>query len=478
MTLNSALAGERVALVIGNSDYGKSTGSLKNPVNDAADIAKKLALAGFKVTKLLNASRGQMKQAIRTFSRELGTRGTVGLFYFAGHGVQVEGENFLIPVGADIQSEFEVADEAISAGRILRGMRQAGNGLNLVILDACRNNPYARSFRSAERGLARMDAPNGSMIIYATSPGDVAQDGSGRNGVFTKNLLQNIDKPGLTVDQVFKNTTEAVFHETSKQQRPYREGSIIGEFYFNATTPNKVANVTVKQPAVNTTDIEDRFIDVMDQSDLAQIKLYLEQYPKGKLSALFRLKLKSREITESRLTIRSNVNGDRVSIDGKDYGSTRVEVLLKHGEHRIEISKKGYVSYKDTIQLTANHTIRGVLKKSVPVKAVSKKQSYKKFEDFFAKKPPVVVQPVASNKGKSSLVGKWPKACLDKVAILAAEYEKAAASVKEEELVACEDDNFYRAEIDSCIYEVEAENYIKEYGVGLYPTPELHCSKE
>ena len=109
---------------------------------------------------------------------------------------------------------------------------------------------------------------------------------------------------------------------------------------------------------------------------------------------------------------------------------------------------------------------------------MSKKQSYKKFEDFFAKKPPVVVQPVASNKGKSSLVGKWPKACLDKVAILAAEYEKAAASVKEEELVACEDDNFYRAEIDSCIYEVEAENYIKEYGVGLYPTPELHCSKE
>ena len=244
----AATASQRIALVIGNSAY--EDGRLKNPVNDAADIAQSLSNKGFDVTRILNADKRQLKDAINQFTGKINTRNTVGLFYFAGHGMEVNGENYLIPVDADIQSGGDVEYEAVNAGRLLSGMREAGNGLNLVILDACRNNPYSRSSRSATRGLTRMSPPSGSLVLYATEPGSIAEDGDGRNGTFTQYLLEAMEQPGLTVEQAFKRTAINVRNATDARQTPWVEGVILGDFYFKPSASpaeNQVALVDINK---------------------------------------------------------------------------------------------------------------------------------------------------------------------------------------------------------------------------------------
>src|SRR5271169_5752900 len=164
----------RLALVIGNGAYRDAP--LLNPVNDARDIAQALADSGFEVTRLENASLREMRVALRDFGDRLRQQGGVGLFYFAGHGVQVKGKNYLIPVGAQIEREDEVEFESLDANLVLEKLDSAGNRFNIVILDACRNNPFARAFRSATQGLAQMDAPTGTVVAFSTSPGSVAAD--------------------------------------------------------------------------------------------------------------------------------------------------------------------------------------------------------------------------------------------------------------------------------------------------------------
>lgn len=178
-------AQKRVALVIGNSAY--QSAPLKNPVNDAADMAGKLTTMGFSVEKLLDADVRQMKQAISRFGRALQQENTVGLFYFAGHGIQIKGQNYLLPIGANIENEADVEFEGVDAARILGQMADANNDLNIVILDACRNNPFARSWRSASRGLAKMSAPKGSLILYATSPVTSRRTAPARTGCSRRN---------------------------------------------------------------------------------------------------------------------------------------------------------------------------------------------------------------------------------------------------------------------------------------------------
>ncbi len=216
-------AAKRVALVIGNSAYASSP--LKNPLNDAKDITRVLEGLGFKVQHYKNLNRKQMRGAVREFGRAL-KRADIGLFYFAGHGMEVKDTNYLIPVGTDISDEDEVQDEAVSANSILRKMESAGNAVNIVVLDACRNNPLERSFRSVSRGLARMDAPIGSFLLYATAPGQVAADGVGRNGMFTRHLIDNLNKPGLTLRDIALQTRIAVMGETQRKQVPWEASSL------------------------------------------------------------------------------------------------------------------------------------------------------------------------------------------------------------------------------------------------------------
>ncbi len=178
----------RIALVIGNSQYLNA--SLKNPVNDALDLAETLKSLNFEVITLTNASKKQMQQAIRHFGDQLKNKNKIGLFFFAGHGMQIDGENYLIPLKANIENGDEVPVEAISVNRILAKMETAQNNFNLLILDACRNNPYARRFRSQQQGLAPVNAPKGSLIVYSTGAGEVAADGIYRNSPFISALLK------------------------------------------------------------------------------------------------------------------------------------------------------------------------------------------------------------------------------------------------------------------------------------------------
>jgi hypothetical protein len=240
---------ERLALVIGNSAY--QTTSLKNPLNDAEDMAATLRNLGFKVILKRDADQRTMEDAIRYFGRQL-RKGGIGLFYFAGHGVQVGGRNYLMPVDARIESESDVKYEAVDAGRVLGKMEDAENQLNIVILDACRNNPYARAFRSDQSGLARMDAPTGSLIAYATAPGEVAADGPERNGVFTKHLIKHMMTPNLTIEQVLKRVRINVARQTNGRQIPWESSSLMGDFYFNPSkTSETVQTSEVSSPADN-----------------------------------------------------------------------------------------------------------------------------------------------------------------------------------------------------------------------------------
>lgn len=240
-----ALAERRTALVIGNGTY--KTASLKNPTNDAQDMAAALSEMGFDVTLKLNASLKDMEEAVRAFGVKL-KQGGLGLFYYAGHGVQVAGENYLIPVDTKVEAEADVKFGALNAGMALARMEDAGNDINIVILDACRTNPFARSFRTAEQGLARMDAPKGSLIAYATAPGRVAADsgGNGRNGVYTSFLLQHMRVPGQKVEEILKRVRADVARATKDKQVPWESSSLIGDFYF--VSGPKVASLG--QPAL------------------------------------------------------------------------------------------------------------------------------------------------------------------------------------------------------------------------------------
>ena len=239
----SPVYAKRYALVIGNSDYGEKIGFLKNPVNDANDMALSLREKNFNVTKLINASQREMEEGISKFTKKLHNKNAVGLFFFAGHGMGLHGSNYLIPIGANVDGENDVKYEAVDAERVMSGMQYAGNNLNMVILDACRNNPFTRSFRSVSRGLIRVSPPKGSLILYATSPGDVAADGSGRNGVFTQHLLTAMNTTNANVEQVFKETANKVYNATNKKQLPWQSGVILGEFYFSGQNDTTVSSV-------------------------------------------------------------------------------------------------------------------------------------------------------------------------------------------------------------------------------------------
>ncbi|MCW5784333.1 MAG: caspase family protein [Nitrospirales bacterium] len=229
-----AEAGKRTALVIGNSEY--QIGRLRNPANDAQDMAEALMKLRFDVTLELNADLENMEHAISEFGRHL-YQGGVGLFYYAGHGVQVGGENYLIPVNAAIESESDVRYKAVNIGQVLGKMGEARNGFNIVILDACRDNPFAKEIRSSSRGLAVVNSSfvKGTLIAYATSPGKVASDGDDRNGLYTQHLLQHISSPGLPVEQVFKLVLQGVERDTNGKQSPWTSSSFSGNFFFQPT---------------------------------------------------------------------------------------------------------------------------------------------------------------------------------------------------------------------------------------------------
>lgn len=222
-------SGLRVALVIGNGAY--KVAPLDNPVRDARLMAEALAAVRFRVTKLENATQEQMLQAIVDLGNEV-RKGGVGLFYYAGHGVQLRGENYLIPVDARIDREEAIRSRAVNAQEVIDRLAAAGNPLNLVFLDACRSDPFPRSTRTAAQGLAKMDATLGMLISFATAPGNVAEDGTGRNSPYSRHLAETMRLPGLRIEDVLKRVRTRVREETGGRQITWDNSSIEGDFYF------------------------------------------------------------------------------------------------------------------------------------------------------------------------------------------------------------------------------------------------------
>jgi hypothetical protein len=232
----------RTALVIGNSAY--DFGPLRNPANDATDVAAALRGTGFDVTLRLDTDRRGMIDAIRAFGERLKQSNGMGLFFFAGHGVQIAGENYLVPIGDSFASEADLTSRAVKATDVVDAMAAAKNYLNVIILDACRDNALGTT---NTRGLSRIDSNARLFISYSTSPGAVASDGTGRNSPYTKHLAQAIGIPDLSLEQAFKSTLKGVYQETRGGQTPWISSSFFGDFSFRPT-PNRSPSEKRKAP--------------------------------------------------------------------------------------------------------------------------------------------------------------------------------------------------------------------------------------
>ena len=219
----------RLALVIGNDNYN-SMPRLNNAVNDAKSMTDALRQANFEVMSYNNLDKRRMEEVLRNFTGKLG-RDDVGLFYFSGHGIQADNRNFLIPISENVKKTSEVPYEGIDVNRVMDNLKDAKNALNIVVLDACRSSlPDARGGMS--RGLTVTDAPQGSIIAYATSPGKTASDGDGGNSPYTKNLIKAMQRKGVKIEEVFKEVRQSVIRETNGEQTPSETSYLVGDFYF------------------------------------------------------------------------------------------------------------------------------------------------------------------------------------------------------------------------------------------------------
>jgi hypothetical protein len=292
-----------VALVVGNGDYAAEIGKLKNPISDAKLVADTLSGLGFEVSLVTDADQKAMKRAIREFGQKLRESGPsgIGLFYYAGHGVQVDGENFLLPIGAEIQAEGDVELEAVSASSILSQMQFAGNAVNLVFLDACRNNPLTRSFRSGARGLARVDAPRGSFVGYSTAPGDVSVDGEADNSPYALALVEELNTPGISIEEAHRAVRGKVLAATNQRQTPWDSSSLTGPVVLKEVT--MVAPVAPATPAPAPAPAQPQAAGANQQAELlfwdsikssdnpATFEAYLSQFPNGVFAGLARAKI-------------------------------------------------------------------------------------------------------------------------------------------------------------------------------------------
>jgi hypothetical protein len=220
----------RTALVIGNAAY--SFAPLTNPVNDATDVAAALRQAGFDVMLKTDGDQHDMQGLVQAFTAKLRQLHGVGLFYFAGHGMQVNGENYILPIMKGEPTDDALKSSAVGAADVVDAMADAHDGLNIVILDACRDNPMAHS---GTRGLSRIDTNASLFVSYSTSPGLVALDGAGRNSPYSKNLVASLEGSDLSIEETFKRTLKGVYQETQGRQTPWISSSFFGDFTFHST---------------------------------------------------------------------------------------------------------------------------------------------------------------------------------------------------------------------------------------------------
>jgi hypothetical protein len=298
-----ALANRRLALVIGNSAY-KNAPTLKNPANDAGDMADALQRLGFEVLRGINLDYLGMRDIVRRFSEELPDT-NVALMFYAGHGLQVGGKNYLVPVDAQIKTQADLDFGTIDLDLVLRGM-EADTRTNIIFLDACRDNPLAVELTrrlgtrsgSVNRGLAPVDTGLGTLIAFSTQPGNIALDGDGRNSPFTAALLHTIEVPGLTLSDVMIDVRNEVLRSTGRKQVPWDNSSLTGQFYFKPLSQG----TTTARPGRE--DVEMAFWNsIKDDRNPQLFEAYLRRYPDGAFSDIARINLEQfRAAAEKPLT--------------------------------------------------------------------------------------------------------------------------------------------------------------------------------
>ena len=295
----SASAADRVALLIGNNQYGGAP--LRNAVNDAKDLGEALKELGFKVIVRENASRKDMIDAIREFGAAL-DGASAAFFFYAGHAMQFKDRNYLVPIDIAMGSEEDVTFFAVELQQVFDRMEKARTRYNFLVLDACRDNPFASSFKVSSAGLAQMNAPSGTLIAYATSPGSTAQDGYGRNGIYTSHILQQIRVPDVPVEIMFKRVREGVERETLRRQTPWDSSSLKGDFAFNTTAsrPPAAPTAAAASPSADLAlTVELQFwLSVKDSTRPDDVQAYLDRYPKGTFAPLARTRLASMAPTQ------------------------------------------------------------------------------------------------------------------------------------------------------------------------------------
>ncbi len=284
-----AAADKRIALVIGNGAYDASP--LRNPPNDARLIARTLRELGFEVSEHLDLDEEQMLQAVEAFGDRLVRAGedSVALFYYAGHGVQFEGRNYLIPVGTGIERRFQLRTRAVPAEEVLGVMDLARSRMKVLILDACRNNPFRGFFRTPTSGLTQMQAPSGTLIAYATAPGAVADDGTGDNSPYSAALARAMVEPGVPVEQMFKRVRVEVKRRTGGAQTPWESSSLTGIFYFK---PGAQAADRPPAPAAPSAEVV-FWQSIATSTNPADFEVYLRHFPDGAFAGLARNRLEA-----------------------------------------------------------------------------------------------------------------------------------------------------------------------------------------
>ncbi|HMW62432.1 caspase family protein [Accumulibacter sp.] len=314
----------RLALVIGNTRYGQAP--LNNPANDARAIANELQRIGFKLSLRLDASRQQMSEAIDAFCTELARSRGVGIFYYAGHGAQLAWRNYLIPVDALLDKLADLQTKTIELNSLLAGLKHAKNRMNIIILDACRDNPFGTRLPIEQPGLSQFDAPPGSLLAYATAPGNTASDGDGVNGLYTESLLREMKVPETRIEDVFKRVRLAVRRRSDGQQIPWESTSLDDDFYF--LPPQQLR----RQSEIELERLFNEELALWQTIRLAQepapLESYLRRYPSGKFS----------ELAQFRLDRLLKARGEKAIViqAAKDNpfskGSARVDTQFKVGE--------------------------------------------------------------------------------------------------------------------------------------------------
>jgi len=277
----------KLALAVGNNKYRDAP--LKNPVNDARAIGEALQEMGFEVTVKLEAGRAELAAAVRAYTQALASRKCVGLFYYAGHAIQLAWRNYMLPVDAEINTIADIQKQAVEVGELLEGMKRAANPMNVIILDACRDNPFVSLKGVDHKGLAQMDAPLSTLLAYATSPGNIASDGDGANGLYTEHLLKEIKVPQAKIEDVFKRVRLGVRRRSNGQQVPWESTSLEEDFYF--LPPQELRKITEPEAEKQFNQELAIWEKIKKAQEPAPLEEYLRQYPSGHFAELAQFQL-------------------------------------------------------------------------------------------------------------------------------------------------------------------------------------------